>query len=176
MVIGKQRMRTRTRTRTSRLCLAGNLPIHRVHRISEYCAVLCPFGAATHRDLICSADNSDSDSHTSESDSDDPRSSSDATRARVEESLRSNITRVHFPRQSAGAILRTNVQNANTTYTGRLELDDSSVDNVYAPFATELDWKVARWAKLRGPGSNAFSELIAIPEVCIILLFMPHRI
>ncbi|KAF9522196.1 hypothetical protein CPB83DRAFT_872063 [Crepidotus variabilis] len=37
--------------------------------------------------------------------------------------------------------------------------------NPFAPFRSEMDWKVARWAKLRGPGSTAFSELLAIDGV-----------
>ena len=38
-------------------------------------------------------------------------------------------------------------------------------DNIYAPFASKLDWEVARWAKLRGPGSTATTELLGIDEV-----------
>lgn len=37
--------------------------------------------------------------------------------------------------------------------------------NIYAPFTSELDWKVSQWAKLHGPGSTAFSELLSIPGV-----------
>ncbi|KAH9847806.1 hypothetical protein C2E23DRAFT_740945, partial [Lenzites betulinus] len=32
----------------------------------------------------------------------------------------------------------------------------------WAPFQSQLDWEVARWAKMRGPGSTAVSELLAI--------------
>ncbi|KAI0765857.1 hypothetical protein BD413DRAFT_606037 [Trametes elegans] len=35
-------------------------------------------------------------------------------------------------------------------------------DNPYAPFASKLDWEVARWAKLRGSGSTAFTDLLTI--------------
>ncbi|KAH6901475.1 hypothetical protein BKA70DRAFT_1388344 [Coprinopsis sp. MPI-PUGE-AT-0042] len=38
-------------------------------------------------------------------------------------------------------------------------------ENVYAPFESQIDWEVARWAKLRGPSSTAFSELMAIEGV-----------
>ncbi|KAG2361073.1 hypothetical protein BDR07DRAFT_1451775 [Suillus spraguei] len=41
-------------------------------------------------------------------------------------------------------------------------LDDSSTDNIYAPFASKLDWDMAHWAKLRGSSSTAFSELVSI--------------
>ncbi|KAJ7823158.1 hypothetical protein B0H14DRAFT_2370305 [Mycena olivaceomarginata] len=38
-------------------------------------------------------------------------------------------------------------------------------NNVYAPFNSKLDWEVARWAKLRGAGSTAFTELLKIDGV-----------
>lgn len=37
--------------------------------------------------------------------------------------------------------------------------------NPWAPFQSRIDWAVARWAKLRGPGSNAFTELLKIEGV-----------
>lgn len=37
--------------------------------------------------------------------------------------------------------------------------------NPWAPFKSQNDWEVARWAKLRGKGSNAFNDLLAIPGV-----------
>ncbi|KAI0759461.1 hypothetical protein BD413DRAFT_722365 [Trametes elegans] len=39
----------------------------------------------------------------------------------------------------------------------------ASNSNPFAPFRSETDWLMARWAKLRGPGSTAFTELLAIP-------------
>ena len=41
--------------------------------------------------------------------------------------------------------------------------------NQYAPFPSQLDWDIAKWAKLRGPGSTSFDELLAIPSVCVSL-------
>ncbi|KAI0323179.1 hypothetical protein GY45DRAFT_1236956, partial [Cubamyces sp. BRFM 1775] len=32
----------------------------------------------------------------------------------------------------------------------------------YAPFVSEIDWEFARWAKMRGPGSTAVTELLKI--------------
>lgn len=40
-----------------------------------------------------------------------------------------------------------------------------SGDNPWAPFNSKKDWEIARWAKLRGVGSTAFSELLAIDAV-----------
>ncbi|KAF8881923.1 hypothetical protein BD779DRAFT_1675255 [Infundibulicybe gibba] len=34
--------------------------------------------------------------------------------------------------------------------------------NLWAPFTSKLDWELARWAKLRGPGSTAVSDLLGI--------------
>ena len=39
-------------------------------------------------------------------------------------------------------------------------------DNPWGPFNSKKDWEIARWAKLRGAGSTAFSELLAIDGVC----------
>lgn len=43
--------------------------------------------------------------------------------------------------------------------------------NPWAPFHSKLDWEVAQWAKLRGPGSNAFSELLGLGEVSYTIFF-----
>ena len=40
-------------------------------------------------------------------------------------------------------------------------------DNPWAPFNSKKDWEIARWAKLRGAGSTAFLELLAINGVCL---------
>ncbi|KAJ7896209.1 hypothetical protein B0H13DRAFT_2523416, partial [Mycena leptocephala] len=37
-----------------------------------------------------------------------------------------------------------------------------SSGNIYAPFTSKMDWEVARWAKLRGSGSTAFTDLLKI--------------
>jgi hypothetical protein len=41
----------------------------------------------------------------------------------------------------------------------------SDVDNIYAPFTSQLDWEVARWGKIRGSSSSAFNELLSIDGV-----------
>lgn len=43
----------------------------------------------------------------------------------------------------------------------------SDEENPWAPFSSQTDWEVARWAKLRGPGSTSFSELLSIDGVRI---------
>ncbi|KAJ4470309.1 hypothetical protein C8R41DRAFT_970460 [Lentinula lateritia] len=37
--------------------------------------------------------------------------------------------------------------------------------NCWAPFTSRIDWEIARWAKMRGPSSTAFSELLEIKGV-----------
>ncbi|KAJ7110454.1 hypothetical protein C8R44DRAFT_883599 [Mycena epipterygia] len=37
--------------------------------------------------------------------------------------------------------------------------------NVWAPFTSKLEWELARWAKLCGPGSTAFTDLLKISGV-----------
>lgn len=49
---------------------------------------------------------------------------------------------------------------------------EDDTDNPYHPFATHLEWEIARWAKLRGPGSTAFTELLAINGVSLLNTFV----
>jgi hypothetical protein len=56
--------------------------------------------------------------------------------------------------------------HSNTSYELEIAQDKT---NPYAPFASQMDWEIAKWAKLRGPGSTAFGELMTIPGVCISL-------
>ncbi|KAF9049009.1 hypothetical protein BJ165DRAFT_1402848 [Panaeolus papilionaceus] len=60
---------------------------------------------------------------------------------------------------------------------GEVVFNDESVDEVYsakvgadkgnpwAPFNSKTDWDIACWAKKRGPGSTAFTELLGIDSV-----------
>lgn len=47
-------------------------------------------------------------------------------------------------------------------------------DNMFAPFSSRLEWEIARWAKLRGPSSTAFTELMNIKGVSIV--FHPYNL
>ncbi|KAI0037826.1 hypothetical protein FA95DRAFT_1506445, partial [Auriscalpium vulgare] len=87
---------------------------------------------------------------------------------------------VPFPLDSAGAPLgaATGTQHPSEYHTYLDRLQDlsgpslSCADNRYAPFQSQLDWQVAQWAKLRGPGSTAFSELLAIEGVSTMICLM----
>ena len=39
--------------------------------------------------------------------------------------------------------------------------------NIWLLFTSQMDWELARWAKLSGPSASAFMELLAIPEVSV---------
>ena len=43
-------------------------------------------------------------------------------------------------------------------------------NNPFAPFSSKMEWEIARWAKLRGPSSTAFTELVKIEGVSQLLL------
>lgn len=90
----------------------------------------------------------------------------------VEESIESLSRRpaviIRFGGQ-AGKIVRTPVagqQDDQFDYATYLsKLDPAAQKNLWYPFTSKLDWEVARWAKLRGPGDTAFTELLAIKGV-----------
>ncbi|KAI0027825.1 hypothetical protein K488DRAFT_60342 [Vararia minispora EC-137] len=50
-------------------------------------------------------------------------------------------------------------------YEAALGPDSIPDDNPFYPFVSQLDWEVACWAKTRGLGSTAFTDLLKIPEV-----------
>ncbi|THU75511.1 hypothetical protein K435DRAFT_619026, partial [Dendrothele bispora CBS 962.96] len=63
----------------------------------------------------------------------------------------------------AGAPLpaQTTFLDGNEVYTEKI----GSKGNIWAPFQSEIDWKIAKWAKLRGPSSTAVTELLSIDGV-----------
>jgi hypothetical protein len=65
-----------------------------------------------------------------------------------------------YPHFRAGHCLGSD-QDTNTQY----QVDLLNDMNTWSPFCSRLDWEIARWAKLRGPSSTAFSELLAIDGV-----------
>ena len=102
-------------------------------------------------------DKGDDEDHTSTFDS----SSRLSAEWRINESL-PHIIRYssQYPDSRAGAVASKG-QTTDDRYSNAL----GSNRNPWAPFTSEIDWMVARWAKLRGPGSTAFSELLAINGV-----------
>ncbi|KAJ7750295.1 hypothetical protein B0H16DRAFT_1663370 [Mycena metata] len=64
---------------------------------------------------------------------------------------------VQFTDGDAGAPLRRG-EPGYESYKAKL----GDPDNVWAPFTSKLEWELAQWAKLRGPGSTAFTDLLKI--------------
>jgi len=85
-------------------------------------------------------------------------------RGGVDEPLRADPFVERFPK-SYGAAGKTygKGKTGHTSY-GQA-LPSKSPTNPYAPFASKIDWEIAKWAKLRGPGSTAFTELMQIENV-----------
>ncbi|KAG2369293.1 hypothetical protein BDR07DRAFT_1477297 [Suillus spraguei] len=52
-------------------------------------------------------------------------------------------------------------QSANVMYGAQL-VDDENNTNIYYPFASKIEWEIARWAKLRGSSSTASTDLLSI--------------
>ncbi|KAJ7693152.1 hypothetical protein B0H17DRAFT_933172, partial [Mycena rosella] len=48
---------------------------------------------------------------------------------------------------------------------GDVEMGAPDSPNLFAPFASELDWRIAEWVIKDGPGHKAFDRLLNIPGV-----------
>ncbi|KAI0686991.1 hypothetical protein C8Q76DRAFT_635698 [Earliella scabrosa] len=90
-----------------------------------------------------------------------------AAQQRTHEHLQARTHVVHFPGVHAGAPI--NKQPTSSEYERYEEAVDSDGNNPYAPFRSRMDWEIARWAKMRGPGSTALSELLEIEELVTLL-------
>jgi hypothetical protein len=89
-----------------------------------------------------------------------------AERQEVEKPLGRQPTIEKFPRRHAGAPIHISGTTAFESYNNVLR----GADNVWAPFVSRIDYEVAKWAKLRGSGSTAFSELLAVEGVSFLFL------
>ncbi|KAG1785030.1 uncharacterized protein HD556DRAFT_1451117 [Suillus plorans] len=81
-----------------------------------------------------------------------------AEQRQAEAPLGQHPTIKEFPQHGAGAPLHCAGTTAFTSYKDKL----SGSENIWAPFTSPVDYEVMKWAKLRGAGSTAFSELLAI--------------
>ncbi|KAJ7501988.1 hypothetical protein B0H11DRAFT_2188562 [Mycena galericulata] len=98
-------------------------------------------------------------------------------RASGEEQVRQQPIIVQFTDGDAGAPLR----RGEAGYE-RYKAGSGDPTNIWAPFTSKLEWELARWAKLRGPGSTAFTDLLKIsaalfgdPEFAAHLKVSPER-
>ena len=91
---------------------------------------------------------------------DEQRALNDWTQA--EEPLWNDPTIVPFP-GVAGAPVKNEGRSNYDKYSD--SIDGSNNPNVWWPFASKLEWEFAHWAKMRGPGSTAVTELLNIEGV-----------
>ncbi|THH26668.1 hypothetical protein EUX98_g7528 [Antrodiella citrinella] len=91
-------------------------------------------------------------------DAEAPQAPAPAGRQHIEESLRQDVYIDHFPSARAGKPLRQEASSFSS-------YGAAEADNPYAPFPTRMDWEIARWGKIFGPGSNAMDRLLAIQGV-----------
>jgi hypothetical protein len=82
---------------------------------------------------------------------------------KVRDSLNVHPVVKQYPSDQAG--MPVNGQGSSSIYNSHLGLVHATDGGIYAPFQSKLDWEIARWAKLRGPGSTASSELFSIEGV-----------
>ena len=94
----------------------------------------------------------------------------DAPQARLEaeEQLYNEPIVMKFPYGNAGAPI-TNAE-ANGYHSYKHQMTNS--ESCWAPFKSKIEWEIARWAKLRGPSSTAFDDLLGIEGVSLPLLII----
>ena len=93
------------------------------------------------------------------------------TQQRAHQQLRTRTHVVPYPDSSAGAPTIPGDPLAPVA-PGESPLADPS--NPYAPFRSRLEFELARWAKMRGPGSNAVTELLSIEGVRLSVVCDPN--
>ncbi|KAI0038969.1 hypothetical protein FA95DRAFT_1504825 [Auriscalpium vulgare] len=89
----------------------------------------------------------------------------DEQRRDDEEALQEPSTVVHFGGRAGETIPQDDTRSTFEAYRDTLDAGDNPAANVWAPFHSKLEWEIARWAKMRGPTSTAFTELLQIDEV-----------
>lgn len=90
-------------------------------------------------------------------------------RGGAEEVLQKQPFVVKFTKGRAGETYANqcaNGDNSNASYTRKVQA--ANAENPYSPFSSKLEWEIAHWAKMRGPSSTAFNELIEIEGVSTI--------
>ncbi|KAG7094449.1 hypothetical protein E1B28_008045 [Marasmius oreades] len=83
-------------------------------------------------------------------------------RQAIDERLRKEIFVEKFPSTLARAAVHQRC-NGDTYYGANVA---GSTENPYAPCTSKLEWEFVRWAKLRGPGATALTELLQIEGFC----------
>jgi hypothetical protein len=90
-------------------------------------------------------------------------------RGGAEEVLQKRPFAVKFTKGKAGAVYtnqHVDGDNSNPSY--KHKVTNAENPSLYSPFSSKLEWEIAHWAKIRGPSSTAFNELMEIEGVSII--------
>ena len=77
-----------------------------------------------------------------------------------------------FPSRQAGEAVSRNSELGYEGYENALGGDTAG--NPYSPFILKINWQFAKWAKLRGAGSTAVTELMGIEGVSCLIAFQKH--
>ncbi|KAI0060629.1 hypothetical protein BV25DRAFT_1789248, partial [Artomyces pyxidatus] len=67
-----------------------------------------------------------------------------------------------FTTGRAGATVKTGASTAYHAYEEKVARDRRRRRNIWAPFSCKFEWDIVQWAKMRGPTSTAFTELLKI--------------
>jgi len=70
--------------------------------------------------------------------------------------------KMFFPGRRAGEVISQGIPTMKE-YENNL---GGQTPNPYSPFNSEIDWELAKWARLRGPSATSFNELLQINGVC----------
>ncbi|KAF7303411.1 hypothetical protein MIND_00569600 [Mycena indigotica] len=70
---------------------------------------------------------------------------------------------VPFPSERAGEAISMSAGALPAHEAYRAKLGPSP--SLYSPFTSQMDWAIGNWAKMRGPSSTAFTDLLKIPGV-----------
>ncbi|KAK1230796.1 hypothetical protein PQX77_006110 [Marasmius sp. AFHP31] len=105
-----------------------------------------------------------SDDSSNESDDEDIRPPpTPGQRTTIEDRLRQTPVVVKFGGRAGQILADGSREDADTRY--KKALGKEGNQPTWYPFTSQVDWEIARWAKLRGPSANAFNELLNIPGV-----------
>lgn len=112
-------------------------------------------------------ENDDSDHINANTNTNDDEHGRTLTRPEIvqsQEELWVEPTVVHYPGSRAGEVCSEGIA-AMQAYENAL---GGPSENPYSPFGSQIDWEIAKWAKLRGPSATSFTELLNISGVSVV--------
>jgi hypothetical protein len=94
----------------------------------------------------------------------------------AEEVLQKQPFIVKFTKGRAGATYATQqVEGDDLNASYRHNVANGENPSPYSPFSSKLEWEIVHWAKMRGPSSTAFNELIQIEGVSVIQIVISSQ-